>query len=200
MTGLSLPTFAVSTILVMGDSLSASYGMQQEQGWVSLLQQRLNDQGYPYQVVNASISGETTSGGLSRIEQELKRHEPGIVIIALGANDGLRGLSLQAMKQNLSQMITFAKECQATVLLAGMQLPPNYGPAYNGRFYQVYSDLAQQFNTTLLPFLLQGVGEHWELFQDDGFHPNARAQPVILQNVWQKLLPLLQGQYPPDTP
>ena len=196
MTGLSLPTFAASTILVMGDSLSASYGMQQEQGWVSLLQQRLNDQGYSYRVANASISGETSSGGLSRIKQELAYHKPDIVMIALGANDGLRGLPLMTMRQNLGQIIQHVQSHQARILLIGMQLPPNYGYTYNAHFRQVFIELAQEFNTALLSFLLQDVGEHRELFQADGLHPTAQAQPVILQNVWQKLLPLLQKQNP----
>ncbi len=182
---------AAPVILVMGDSLSAAYGIEQREGWVHLLQQRLQAQGYPHRVANASISGETSSGGLTRIGPELEKHRPAIVIIALGANDGLRGLSLKAMRHNLGSMIERARAQDARVLLIGMQLPPNYGPAYNRRFRQIFSELAREHDTALLPFLLEGVAERRELFLEDGLHPNAKAQPLILERVWRVLEDLL---------
>lgn len=185
--GFSALSSAAPKILVMGDSLSAAYGMKREAGWVNLLQQRLSDRGYPYQVINASISGETTRGGLTRIGGILARHRPTIVIIALGANDGLRGLSLKAMKENLSGMVKQAQVDKTKLLLIGMQLPPNYGPAYNRRFQQTFSELAEQFDTALLPFLLQGVAQQRELFLSDGIHPTMEAQPLILDLVWEAL-------------
>ena len=189
--GFSAFSSAAPTILVMGDSLSAAYGLETRVGWVNLLQQRLSTRGYPHQVVNASISGETSSGGLTRIGRLLVQHKPVIVIIALGANDGLRGLSLKAMKQNLAHMVEQAQSAQAAILLIGMQLPPNYGPLYNRRFQQTFHALAEAHNTALLPFLLQGFGQKKSLFLNDGFHPNGNAQPLILDLVWPPLMPLL---------
>lgn len=192
--GYSTFSSADPVILVMGDSLSAAYGIEQQAGWGNLLQQRLNDRGYPQQVVNASISGETSSGGVTRIEGALDRHKPAIVIIALGANDGLRGLSLKAMKENLSSMVNQAQAKEARVLLVGMQLPPNYGPAYNRRFQQIFAEVAEQHGTSLLPFLLQGFGESRALFLSDAFHPSAEAQPLILDLVWAELIKLLPNE------
>ncbi len=182
---------AAPVILVMGDSLSAAWGIEPREGWVHLLQQRLQAQGYPHRVVNASISGETSSGGLARIGPELEKHGPAIVIIALGANDGLRGLPLGVMKRNLGGMIARAQAQGARVLLIGMRLPPNYGPAYDNRFRQVFTELAREHDTALLPFLLEGVAERRELFLEDGLHPNAKAQPLILERVWRVLEDLL---------
>ncbi len=175
----------------MGDSLSAAYGIEQRAGWVNLLQQRLVSQGYPYRVVNASISGETSSGGLTRIGPELEKHRPAVVIIALGANDGLRGLSLKALKRNLGSMIERAQAKDVRVLLVGMQLPPNYGPAYNRQFRKIFRELAREYDTALLPFLLEGIAERRGLFLADTFHPNTEAQPLILELVWGALDGLL---------
>ena len=179
------------TLLVIGDSLSAAFGIEQQQGWVALLQSRLHQEAHDYQVINASISGETTSGGLSRLPSLLQDYQPGIVIIALGANDGLRGLSLKQMQANLNSMIAQSKHEGAAVLLVGMQLPPNYGPAYTQLFHDTFNQLSESQNVPLLPFLLQGIGSDKGMFQQDGLHPTAEAQPIILNNVWQSLSQLL---------
>lgn len=178
-------------IMVLGDSLSAAYGIDREQGWVSLLQQRLVQTGYPQRVVNASVSGETTSGALSRLDRELRLHAPAIVIVELGGNDGLRGLPLDQTRSNLSAIIASARKHGAQVLLAGMQLPPNYGSAYTTAFQRIYADLAAEHDIALLPFLLEGLAHDERHFQNDGIHPVAAAQPIILDNVWAKLAPLL---------
>ena len=179
------------TILVMGDSLSAAYGIERDRGWVTLLQHRLRQQDYPHRVVNASISGETTSGGLARIDRELATHQPDIVLIALGANDGLRGLPLKAMRKNLGAMIEKSKNKNIEVVLIGMHLPPNYGPAYTNAFHDSYATVAQHYSVNHIPFLLSGIGQQKSLFQRDGLHPTAAAQPIILDNVWPQLLTLL---------
>jgi acyl-CoA thioesterase-1 len=189
---LFVPTaWAGPTILVFGDSLSASYGVAVESGWVSLLQQRLMQNQYKYQVVNASISGETTAGGLTRIDTALETHKPVIVIVELGANDGLRGLPLQAMRDNLDGIIRACVARRAKVLLVGMRLPPNYGAAYNERFSAIYPALANKYHTALLPFLLEGMADKREMFQADNLHPTAAAQTTVLGNVWKQLRPLL---------
>jgi acyl-CoA thioesterase-1 len=176
---------------VLGDSLSAAYGMRVEEGWVSLLQKRLTSQGYGYRVVNASVSGETTAGGLARLPRALELHRPSIVILELGGNDGLRGLSLEQMRQNLDTMIRRSKSAGAKVLLAGMRVPPNYGPTYTQKFYALYEDLARRHRVPLVPFLMQDVALDASLMQDDGIHPNARGQPVLLEAIWPVLKPLL---------
>lgn len=183
---------APPTILVLGDSLSAAYGLDRDAGWVSLLEQRLAQEGYPQRVVNASISGETTSGARARLAAELDRHAPAIVIIELGGNDGLRGLPLEEMRRNLAAMIELCRERRARVVLAGMRLPPNYGPAYTNGFEQVYAGLAAEYRVTLIPFLLAGLDDGTQDFQADAIHPTAAAQRVILDNVWRHLQPLLQ--------
>ena len=175
----------------MGDSLSAAYGIDPAQGWVTLLQQRLKTAGYDYTVANASVSGETTSGGLTRLPDALKTHRPGIVIIELGANDGLRGLPIQVMHDNLVKMISLSEGAGAKVVLTGMLLPPNYGGPYTQSFAQTYKDLAQQYRLPLIPFLLADVAEHRDLVQADGMHPIAKAEPQVLDNVWPYLKPLL---------
>lgn len=180
------------TILVIGDSLSAAYGMPVEQGWVTLLQRRLDAEHQPYTLVNASISGDTTASGRARLPQALRQHQPAIVIIELGGNDGLRGLSLTAMQNNLAAMIETATRQHARVLLIGVQLPPNYGPRYNSQFATVYATLAYQFGVPLLPSLVEGVGTRTDLMQNDGIHPNASAQPLIVNRVWEHLHPLLE--------
>lgn len=178
-------------ILVMGDSLSAAYGIDPAQGWVTLLQQRLKTQGYDYTVVNASVSGETTSGGLTRLPDALKQHPPAVVILELGANDGLRGQPTQVMHDDLAKMVSAARATGAKVLLVGILLPPNYGGPYTQAFAGVFKDLAKQYHLPLVPFLLAGVAEHRELLQADGLHPQAQAEPQVLDNVWPYLKPLL---------
>lgn len=177
---------------MLGDSLSASYGLAQTSGWVSLLKQRLAAEKLSYQVINASISGETTSGGLYRIDALIKSHQPKIVILALGANDGLRGLPLQATQSNLDAMIKRAKKSRAQVLLIGMRLPPNYGPAYTEKFHGLYAQLAEQHAVKRVPFLLAPIAGKREYFQADGLHPTAEAQPLLLDTVWPVLLPMLR--------
>ena len=178
---------ATQTILVFGDSLSAGYGIQQNQSWVNLLQARLTQQKLPYQVVNASISGETTSGGLARFSEALATHKPSIVILELGANDGLRGLAVSEMRNNLNKMILQAKAAKAKILLIGMKIPPNYGQKYSRDFSASYAILAKQHKIKLVPFLLDGVAGKPSLIQDDGLHPVAAAQPALLNNVWKLL-------------
>jgi acyl-CoA thioesterase-1 len=182
---------AGKTILVYGDSLSAAYGLALDQGWVALLAKRLAAEGYDYSVANASISGEITSGGLARLPQALARHRPTIVIFELGANDGLRGLPLAQMKSNLDAMIREAQRAGAKVLLVGMRMPPNYGPDYTQRFAAVFTELAKARRVALVPFLLEGFAAREELFQGDRMHPTAEAQPLLLDNVWRELAPLL---------
>jgi acyl-CoA thioesterase-1 len=180
------------TILVFGDSLSAAYGMQQSQGWASLLQQRLDAKSIPYQVVNASVSGETTSGGLARFPAALESTKPAIVMIELGANDGLRGLRMKAMKKNLQTMITQAKAIQAKVLLVGMRIPPNYGIRYTKSFANTYQSLSEENDIALVPFMMKDVSEKSELMQADRLHPNAKGQSMILDNIWPSLSGLLK--------
>jgi acyl-CoA thioesterase-1 len=178
-------------ILVLGDSLSAAYGIDAGMGWVSLLRQRLQDQGYPYRVINASVSGDTTSGGLQRLPQALQQHHPAILIVELGGNDGLRGTPLQVMRGNLRKLVELGRRAGARVLLVGVRLPPNYGPAYTAAFEEVYVQVARETHTPLVPHLLQGVATHRELMQADGIHPKADAQERLLDNVWPELKPLL---------
>lgn len=182
---------STQTIVVFGDSLSAGYGIGQNQGWVTLLQTRLTQQKLPYQVVNASISGETTSGGLARFSEMLATHKPSIVILELGANDGLRGLPVNEMRSNLNKMILQAKAAKTKLLLVGMKIPPNYGQKYSRDFSANYAILAKQHKIKLVPFLLDGVAGKPSLIQDDGLHPFAAAQPALLENVWPKLEKLL---------
>jgi acyl-CoA thioesterase-1 len=185
---------AAATILVFGDSLSAAYGLPQEHGWTSLLEKRLNDEGYKYRVANASISGETTSGGASRLEGALQTHRPDIVVIELGANDGLRGQSLDVMRRNLERMIDASRRAKAEVLLVGMRLPPNYGTAYTEKFQQTYAEVARDKKTALVPFLFEGFAENGRYFQPDRVHPTSEAQSLMLDTVWKGLRPLLRRQ------
>lgn len=190
----AISSHAASTILVYGDSLSAAYGLSTQQGWVSLMGDRLKTERLPYQVVNASISGETTAGGLSRLKQTIAAQKPNVMILALGANDGLRGLSIEAMQQNLSNMLELARQNNIKVLLVGMRIPPNYGPQYTQAFHQTFIDLAKQFKVKLVPFLLENVAGKPALNQDDGIHPTAEAQPIILDTVWKSLQTILNKQ------
>ncbi|WP_459950140.1 arylesterase [Denitratisoma sp. agr-D3] len=180
-----------ATLLVFGDSLSAGYGIPREQSWPVLLDQRLQREGRPYTVVNASISGETTAGGRARLAAALKQHRPAVLILELGANDGLRGLSLDAMADNLTAMARMGRAAGAKVLLVGMRLPPNYGPDYVSRFEATFPTLAKKEKTALLPFLLEPVAREPESFQADGMHPVAAAQPRLLDHLWPVLKPLL---------
>lgn len=183
---------AAGTILVVGDSLSAGYGLGANQSWPSLLERRLREQRLDYSVVNASISGDTTAGGRSRIGAALDQARPAVVIIALGGNDGLRGLPVAALRDNLHAMIEAARARKARVVLAGMKLPPNYGPDYTRAFEQSYAELARRHKAALVPFLLDGVAERRDYFLPDNIHPVAEAQPIILDNVWKVLKPLLR--------
>ena len=180
------------TLLVLGDSLSAGYGLEPGQGWVTLLEKRLLAQGYEYRVVNASISGETTAGGLERLPRALQLHKPSIVVVELGANDGLRGLPVSVTQTNLTRIVTLARQTGAQVLLLGMQMPPNYGPRYTAGFTRMFQDIARQHRLAFAPFLLEGVALNSSLMQADGLHPNARAQPRMLETVWPRLAPLLK--------
>ena len=180
-------------ILVLGDSLSAAYGIDQESGWVSLLQQRLEQQGFPHQVVNASISGDTTFGGINRLPGALKRFKPSIVLIELGANDGLRGLGLDQTRGNISSMVDQVRQADGQAVLLGIMLPPNFGKAFTQRFLRIYHEVAEEKSVTLVPFLLEGVADRMEWMQSDGLHPNADGQPRILDNVWMVLEPLLSA-------
>ncbi len=183
---------ATPKILVVGDSISAAYGIEVEAGWVARLRQRLDDRGYSHEVVNASVSGDTTSAGRARLPDALAKHEPSIVVIQLGGNDGLRGLSPQSMRDNLAAMIERSRQAGARVVLLGLRLPPNYGRAYLERFLQAYRDVADQTGVAFVPQLLAGVGERKAMMQEDGIHPNARGHARILDNVWPAVEPLLQ--------
>ncbi|MDI6749474.1 MAG: arylesterase [Rhodocyclaceae bacterium] len=183
---------AAEKILVFGDSLSAGYGMAREQSWPALLQARLASEGQPWEVVNVSISGETTAGGRSRLPAVLKQQKPRIVILALGANDGLRGLPLPQMRENLTAMVRQAKAAGSRVLLVGMQLPPNYGPDYSRAFHAIFAEIAKAEKTALLSFLLEPIALDDGAFQPDRLHPTAAAQPKLLDHVWAALAPLLK--------
>lgn len=183
---------AERTILVFGDSLSAGYGIRQDAAWPALLSQRLAREARDYKVINASISGETTAGGKARLKDVLLRHKPAILVLALGANDGLRGLPITEMQKNLAAMVRLATRRGIRVLLVGMRLPPNYGP-YADQFQAAFREVASATHTPLVPFLLDGVAENPEQFQADNLHPTAAAQPRLLDNVWPALLPILKG-------
>ncbi len=180
-----------NTILVLGDSLSAGYGIQTEQGWVHLLQQRIDAKQLPYQVVNASVSGDTTSSALARLPKALAEHQPQIVIVELGGNDGLRALPLFTIKRNLNEIIERIQAYDAQVLLLGVRLPPNYGPAYTEQFQQLFIDVAEDNDVPIVPLFLLNIAENRDLMQDDGIHPTAKAQPIMLDNVWKELEPLI---------
>jgi acyl-CoA thioesterase I len=180
-------------VLIVGDSLSAGYGLAVHENWPSLLQRRLSESGYPHRVVNASISGDTTSGGLARLPRALERHAPEIVLIGLGGNDGLRAIPIPEFRRNLANMIQLSDSAGAKVLLAGIHIPPNYGPEYAEAFHAVFHELAREHDTSLVPFILEGIALDPELMQADGIHPTAAAQPVILDNLWPALKPMLDS-------
>lgn len=184
-------------LLVLGDSLSAGYGMNREQSWVHLLDLRLKKNGHSYQILNSSISGDTTQGGLARISRLLKNYQPEIVIIELGGNDGLRGINPAVTRENIKRMIEQSQLLGAQVLLAGIKLPPNYGTVYLEQFESIYSDLAGEFNTLLVPFFMEGVVFQAGYLQDDGIHPNVQGQPILLENVWKVLAPTIESATSP---
>lgn len=180
---LALPALA-QNILLVGDSISAAFGLEIQQGWVTLLEQRLAEQDYPHAVVNASVSGDTTAGGLARLPGLLQEFQPELVVIELGGNDGLRALPVGNMQQNLSSMVELAKHAGADVILLGMRIPPNYGPRYSDAFENTFVEVAEKHDIALLPFLLEGVGGVEGMMQDDGVHPTAAAQMLLLDNAW----------------
>jgi acyl-CoA thioesterase-1 len=182
---------ATQTIVIFGDSLSAGYGLPAGSGWVSLLEQRLQRDKLDYQVVNASISGETTHGGRARIDAVLDAHKPAVVVVELGANDGLRGAAVETTRANLIAITQACMKSGALVLLVGMRIPPNYGPVYTRRFEATFAEVARQQNASLVPFMLAGFAERREMFQADGIHPAAEAQPLILDNIYKRLRALL---------
>jgi acyl-CoA thioesterase-1 len=179
-------------ILVMGDSISAAYGIQRDQGWVELLTRRIDELGLDWKVVNASVSGETTAGGLARLPRALEVHDPGVVIIELGGNDGLRGYPIDRIRANLEAMVKLAEAGDRQVLLVGMQIPPNYGPRYTRSFTAMYREVAATTGAKLVPFLLEDVALTPGLMQDDGIHPTADAQPTLLDTLWRYLAPMLE--------
>jgi acyl-CoA thioesterase-1 len=191
LTAAAAASASTHTIVVLGDSLSSGYGLPLGQSWVSRLDGRLKAEGYGYEVVNASIAGDTTSGGLARLPALLAAHDPQIVIVELGGNDGLRGQPVQNLRANLSQIIQLSLDHGAAPILTGIQIPPNYGPSYTGAFAGVYPELAQEFGIPLVGFLLEDVALNRELMQADGLHPNVRGSEVMLENVWAVLAELL---------
>jgi acyl-CoA thioesterase-1 len=184
---LAAPAFAEGPVLVLGDSLSAAFHIDPKAGWVTLLAQRLKAQSPPVEVVNASISGETSSGGLSRVPALLAQHKPRVVVLELGANDGLRGLPVEEIRKNLDAIIKTCRDAGAKVVLLGIELPLNYGPQYRTALREMYRDAAREFNVSLVPFLLDGVALDPKLMQDDGMHPLAAGEPKVLENVWPTL-------------
>ncbi|MEO8937170.1 MAG: arylesterase [Burkholderiaceae bacterium] len=183
-----------ATLLVLGDSISAEYGLQRDTGWVKLLDARLKARRYAYKIVNASISGETTSGGLSRVDELLGRVKPAVVIVELGGNDALRGLDLATTQKNLDAIVTRSQAAHAAVLIVGMQIPPNYGKAYADRFAAIFRNTAKAHRTALTPFFFAGFADRLDLFQADRIHPTADAQRRLLDNVWPDLEPLLKSR------
>jgi acyl-CoA thioesterase-1 len=188
----AVPAWAARTVMVFGDSLSAAYNLSSEQGWVHLIGERIERSNLPWRVVNASVSGETTAGGLRRIAEDLKRHKPSIVVIALGANDALRGLPVAGMRSNLEQMIRLARQARAEPVIVGLMIPPNYGIDYAAEFRDMYPAIAAKNRVPLVPFLLEGIADKPEMFQRDQLHPTAEAQARIADNVWPALEPLFK--------
>lgn len=189
---ISSQCFAKGTVLVLGDSLSAAYGMKAEEGWVSLLNNKLQRENIDYKIVNASVSGVTTNYGVREVRQLVDKNHPKILILALGSNDGIRNRPISAIKKNLLYIINYAKSMHTTVLLVGFQLPPSYGVEYVNSFKQIYPSISTKYNVPLVPFLLDNVAGNRELFQPDNMHPTTNAQPIILNNVWEHLQPMLQ--------
>ena len=192
----SLNTFSADSdlpaILVFGDSLSAAYGIEEEEGWVSLLDKRIKEEDLPFRVINGSVSGETSTGGVERLPGMLSTHRPKVVILELGGNDGLRGLPLELITNNLNKMVDMIYEIGSSALLAGIQIPPNYGPRYTVPFTELFYEIAETKQIGFIPFLIDGIPQQPELMQDDGIHPKAEAQALILNNVWPHLLHLIE--------
>ncbi|WP_293623697.1 arylesterase [Salinisphaera sp.] len=186
--------YAQPSVLVFGDSLSAGYGLDRGEGWVALLRDRLEENDRDVEVVNASVSGETTAGGRGRLDAALKRHEPAVVILELGGNDGLRALPVETMKANLAAMIEASRDSGAKVLLLGMRIPSNYGKRYADQFHQAFVDLAEETEVAFVPFFLEDIATDRGNFQNDGVHPNAKAQPAMLDAVWPELAPLIDAK------
>jgi len=187
----AVATKTPATVLVLGDSLSGAYGINTDEGWVALLQQQILSEGYEVTVINASVSGDTTRTGLSRIDSALQAHKPSIVIVALGGNDGLRGLAFSEIESSLANIIQHCRANNARVLLVGIRLPPNYGPEYTQQFAALYRQLSDRYEVPLVPRMLDQVADYRELLQDDGMHPRAEAQPQIMINIWKGLQPML---------
>lgn len=187
----AIPLVSAKTLLIVGDSISAGFGIEQGKGWVALLEQRLQTQHYNYQVVNASISGDTTSNGLTRMPALLAEYKPAVVLIELGGNDGLRAIPPKQIQQNLSAMVELAKRAKAEVLLVGIELPPNYGNQYLEKFIAVFPAVAKEQQVKLVPSIVANTGGNSELMQADGVHPNTKAQPIVLEDVWKQLVALL---------
>ena len=193
-----IPLHAVSadsnlpSILVFGDSLSAAYGIEEEEGWVNLLEERVKGEDLSFRIINGSVSGETSTGGVERLPGMLSAYSPKVVIIELGGNDGLRGLPLNLLNDNLNKMVDMVHESGSLALLAGIQIPPNYGPRYTVPFTELYYEIAETKQIAFIPFLIEGIPQQPELMQDDGIHPKAEAQSLILENVWPYLLPLIE--------
>lgn len=185
------PMLMAKSIVILGDSISAGHGIDVSQGWVALVQKKLNDSQRDFILYNDSISGDTSAGGLARIDQVLSQRKPSVLILELGGNDGLRGLSPALMKSNLAEIIRRAQHAHAKVLLLGIKIPPNYGKRYIEMFYNVYPQLAKEMHVSAIPFLLEDVALTAELMQSDGLHPNTQAQPILAEKIWQQLLPLL---------
>lgn len=181
------------TLLVLGDSLSAAYGIDPAKGWVALLDARLKQSYDDITVVNASISGETTQGGLTRLPALLERHQPQWIVLELAANDGLRGTPLRIIEKNLERLLNMSTQAGAQPIIVGIQLPPNYGPSYTRKFYNLFSELADEYEIPRVPFLLEGVALNHDLMQADGLHPTAEAQPILLENVWPYIKPMIDG-------
>lgn len=181
-----------ASVLVLGDSLSAGHGIDVRQGWVQRLQQRLKQEGYPYRVVNASISGDTSAGALARLPRALETFHPRVLIVEIGGNDGLQGLSLAQLEENLKAIVRQGKRAGARILILGVRIPPNYGPQYTGRFHAIYGEIAKRNHVAVVPFFLEGVAGHAELMQTDGIHPRVEAQQRLMENVWKELKPLLK--------
>jgi len=191
------PEAAKPVIVVLGDSISAEYGLPRDTGWVALMRQRLASERIDYSVANASISGDTTSGGRARMPELMQRLKPSIVVVELGANDALRGVPLSTTEDNLRTIIEEAQQGHAKVVLIGMYVPPNYGPDYTQKFHGLYGQLSKEFHVPLVPFLLAGIADKPEMFQADQMHPTQQAQPVLLNNVWPTLKPLLHASSSP---
>lgn len=187
----TLPAIAENTILIIGDSISAAYGIDIQKGWVSLLKTRLQHEKFSYRVINASVTGDTTSNGLARLPDALQEYKPTITIVELGGNDGLRGLNITVIKHNLEKIIDLIQKANSKVLLLGMRLPPNYGPTYTQQFERIFTDLAERDDIAVVPFFLHGMEEKRELFQSDGIHPTEQAQMLLLDNVWPELKKML---------